>query len=88
MSAQSYLFPDGVASGEPVGMIVNDELLGVEQVERAQQVAGELVEKGGWSGADIDFLERLKDGGWLFEDDIVVLIEMREQREREESLRR
>lgn len=88
MSDEAFLFSEGIASGEPVGSIVNDELLGLDQVERAQQVADELIEKGGWTGAQLDFLERLRGGRWLFEDDIVELIEMSEQREREEALRR
>lgn len=88
MSDEAFLFSEGIASGEPVGCIVNDELLGLDQVERAQQAAGELIEKGEWTGTQLDFLERIRGGQWLFEDDIVVLIEMREQREREEALRR
>lgn len=87
MSDEAFLFAEGIASGEPVGTIVNDELLGIDQVEKAQQAAGELIEKGGWTGAQLDFLERIRVGEWLYEDDIVVLIDMREQREREEALR-
>lgn len=58
------------------------------EADAAAEIARVLLTRSGWSGSDLDFLERV----WAREesdpDTLTLVTEMKDQREREEELRR
>lgn len=58
------------------------------EVEEAEKIARDCLTRGGWSGADLDFLQRVADRAECNPDTLIIVTDMKGQREREEALRR
>lgn len=57
-------------------------------IVEAVGIATDLLTRGGWTGAQLDFLNRVASRLKDEKDDLILVEEMRDQRDREEALRR